>query len=414
MLAFLCALPFDMFYSELILVSLLMHSLMHPKQKLFSIHLIKILPAFLFALNIICTIYSSDKNQAFKDWEKQLALILFPFIFCVTAIDFNKYKIPLLKGFGLSCIAVILYFYIDALLTIRYNNLSLTSLFSTAFTNQNFSAPLDLHATYFSMYCAISLVAFIYLLMRATKKSQQLLYIFGCGILLVGMIQLSSRSVLLAVFFIINILVPFFLLKPNQRKKFIIISCTITLLAIVSFIRISTFKNRFVYSFEQDLTLDINSWQNISESRATRWHAAFELIKKNPLMGYGSGSEGNLLQQKYFQDHLYNSYIHQLNAHNEYLSLLFKFGLAGVLLYLFILYIGFKKAIKEKNIFFCSFLLLITFVSFSENILDVNKGIFFFSFFFSYFINISPTTLAKKTLIKNLPRQKHFQLFLFK
>jgi O-antigen ligase len=390
MLAFLCALPFDQFYSELILVSLLVHTLIHlTKEKLFSVRTDYMLPALLYIPVIICTFYSTDKNQAFKDWEKQLALLLFPLIFSVSGIDFKRYTIPLLKGFGLSCIAVIIYFFADALITIRYYKFPVKSLFSIAFTNHNFSAPFDLHATYFSMYCGVSLVAFIYLLIYSTKKYQQFFYITGCCILLAGLIQLSSRSVLIALFFIINFLMPFFLLNGSIRKKFIIISCSLSVLIICSFAKIGSFKNRFVYSLKQDLTIDKNIPQNILESRATRWHAAFELIGQSPLKGYGTGSEVNVLQQKYFEEHLNNSYLHQLNAHNEYLSLMLKFGVAGVLLYLFVLYAGFKNAILQKDIFFCSFLVLTAVVSFSENILDVNKGIFFFSFFFSLFLNTS-------------------------
>ena len=112
-----------------------------------------------------------------------------------------------------------------------------------------------------------------------------------------------------------------------------------------------------------------------------------ELIAQKPITGYGSGTETDLLKQKYFEHKLYNSYLHELNAHNEYLSLTLKTGLIGLMIYLFILFMAFKTAIEKKDIFFCSFLILAATISFSENILDVNKGIFFFSFFYSLFAN---------------------------
>ena len=404
LLAFLCALPFDQFYSELILISLLAHTLIHlKKEKLFSIEIKFFLPATLFAVNIICTIYSIDKSQAYKDWGKQLALFLFPLIFSLTAIDINKYKMPLLKGFGFVCAGVIIYFFIDAIRTIHYHHLPIKSLFSSAFNNQNFSAPLNLHATYFSMYCAIAFVAFFSQLIHSSSKLNTFYYSIFCLILLAGILQLASRSVLFSLFIIINFLIPFFLLTGRHRKKFIIFSYLLSAIVLTSFAKISTYKNRFLNSLEQDLKVDDNNIENISESRATRWECAFQLINQSPLTGYGSGSETMILQQKYFEKRLYNSFIHELNAHNEYLSMMLKFGITGCILYLFILFYGFKNALAQKDILFWSFLLIVTVVSFSENILDVNKGIFFFSFFFSFFLNASKNILTThKKCIKKI------------
>ena len=43
-----------------------------------------------------------------------------------------------------------------------------------------------------------------------------------------------------------------------------------------------------------------------------------------------------------------------------------------------------------------SFMVLVTVVSFSEDLLDVNKGIFFYAFFFSFFI------LSKKKKLSDI------------
>jgi hypothetical protein len=65
---------------------------------------------------------------------------------------------------------------------------------------------------------------------------------------------------------------------------------------------------------------------------------------------------------------------------------LVKAGIIGLLIYLYVLYFSFSKAVKWKDFIFLSFLILISVVSISENILDVNKGIFFYSFFLSLFL----------------------------
>ncbi len=117
-----------------------------------------------------------------------------------------------------------------------------------------------------------------------------------------------------------------------------------------------------------------------------RWDATLEFKKKSPIIGYGTGSEKEMLKEKYFEKGLYNSYLHEFNTHSQYLGLLLRTGMIGLALFLYILYYGISSAIRKQDLLFVSFILLIAIVSVSENLLDLNKGIFFYSFFFSYFL----------------------------
>ena len=395
MLAFLIALPFDRFYSEVILISLLLHMLIHlTKQKIKSARISMLFPVLLYLLTMICTIYSINRGQAFKEWEKQLAIVLFPCIFSVAGMDFEKYKWPLLKAFGITCILLILYLFFDAIRIIDYNKLPVKALFSVSFTNHNFSAPFDLHATYFSMYITICMAAFLNMWINSKKNVQRIFYAIGSIILFAGLLQLSSRAAFIAALVIINIVFPFFLLRGTARGKFILISLAFSIAGVFSLAKMESFKTRFITGLKQDLAMEDIHNPTVSESRLTRWRGAWILIKESPVYGYGTGSEIDVLKRKYSEQHLYTAYLFELNAHNQYLSFMLKSGFFGIVLYLYLLFLGYRSAIRERNFMFCSFLVIITIVSFSENILDVNKGIFFFSFFFALFINISPNFQA--------------------
>src|SRR5204863_3505039 len=87
-----------------------------------------------------------------------------------------------------------------------------------------------------------------------------------------------------------------------------------------------------------------------------------------------------------FEKGLYISYLNEFNAHSEYLSILIKTGIIGLALFIYTLYFGFMSSIRNRDILFLSFMVIITIVSISENILDLNKGIFFYSFFFPFFL----------------------------
>src|SRR5258706_7666843 len=142
LLFFLIMLPFDRFYSELILVSFIAHILIHlNKQKIKAIfNLQTLILSSAFIIGVLGTAYSADKKQAFHDLERQLAIFLFPVLFSASELNFARYKNRLLKAFGFTCSATILYLFIYAFLLIRYNHLPLTFLSSISFTNHNFSA----------------------------------------------------------------------------------------------------------------------------------------------------------------------------------------------------------------------------------------------------------------------------------
>lgn len=395
LLIFLAALPFDRFYSELTLISLLVHTLIHlTKNKLASIKLpVIVVPAAIYLLTCAGTSYSHYRGEAFSEWERQLAILLFPLLFSVSSLDIGKYRMNLLKGLGISCILTIIYLYINATRIIQFNHLPLGSLFTTAFINHNFSEPVDMHATYFSMYIALSITTLIYLAINYHNKRSLFLYIVGLLILIAGVVQLSSRSVFIALLININIIVPLFLLKGRNIIKFIAASLSISIIIIAGLTKNDVFKHRYVTELKSDLTQEsINL--NILEPRSVRWSCAWELIQESPITGHGSGSEIALLKERYYTHRYYNSYVNELNAHNQFLSFLIKTGIPGLGIFLLVLFAGYKDAIRSKDLVYCSFLVIITIVSFSENILDANKGIFFFAFFYSLFYLGSKKTSA--------------------
>jgi len=389
LLAFLVALPFEMFYSEMLLVCLLIHTLIHvDRLRPFRLQPALLLVIALYLLTMAGTLYSHDQPQAWKDWEKQLALVLFPLIFSFNRLDLQKYKLLLFKGFGLSCLFTVIYLYIDAWRTLRYNGLGVRQLFTAPFMNHNFSMPIDLHATYFSMYIAFSLITFAWLLIRARRWSlDQFLYGLALLILLAALLQLASRAVWAAVV-VMGLTIPFLLMQRKQARRFLLIALPLALCLLFALVKVSTFTDRYIVDLRDDLSVSAED-PGVLEPRVVRWKCALELIRASPWIGYGTGTEVALLKESYFDHRLYSSYVHELNAHNEYLSFWLKTGLAGLLVFIVVLAAGVRRAIRSRDAFFSGFLAIVLCVSFSENILDTNKGIFFFAFFFSLFFATS-------------------------
>jgi O-antigen ligase len=386
LLLLMASLPFNMFYSHLILASLAIHTLIHFDKNairpVFTWRTIVLQSVFL--ITVFSTLYSINRTEAFNEWGKHLSILVFPLLLCLNPLEIKKYREQLLMGFAIVCTATIAYLFMDALVTVKHYNLPLSALFSPAFTNHNFSEPLDIHATFFSMQIAISLVYLLSVLAREIVFYKKLFYLVCCLVLTAGIMQLSSKSIFMIMVIVINIALPWFLLKGAKRWRFIAVSTTMSALLFAVILNTNTFKERYVDELKTDLTK--TNTNETTDSRVARWGIALELAGKSPLIGYGAGSEIGLLHEEFYNHKLYNSYLNGLNAHSQYLSFLLKSGIVGLLLYLATLAFGFRIAFRQNDLLFLTFMALIAIVSLSENLLDVDKGTIFYAFFFSFFV----------------------------
>ena len=382
----LIALPFAHFYSEILLSCFAIHTLIHLRKSRLAI--LKKKPFWvissIFFLNLIAVTYSNYPAEGLKNVSQQLGILLFPLCFAVTELNLSKYKLSLLKIFAYTCSVTIVYLFIAAFHTIHFFHFPFSAIGGSSFINQNFSKPIGLHATYLSMYVTLSVSTFFYIIFHE-RNYKKWKYLFCIAILIAGLIQLSSRSVFICVCLIVIPCIPVFLLKGKIRLQFFIISLVAFTIIILAILNVSSLKKRYLTDFENDLGENVVT-SDFSETRMERWSMEMELIKQSPVIGYGNGSEKYLLKEDYFKNKFYKSFLLELNAHNQYLSFLINTGIIGLFLYLYILYFGFSTAVKRKDFILISFLILIGIVSVSENILDVNKVIFFYSFFYSLFM----------------------------
>jgi O-antigen ligase len=385
-LLFMASLPFDRFYSHIILISFALHTIINfskkPVKPIFKLRILTLLSVFF--ITIISTIYSINKPEAYNEWGKQLTILLFPLLFYFSTFNLKKYRPSLLLAFSLIGTAVVTYLYLDAFYTIRHYSLPFSAMFSAAFVNHNFSEPIGMHATFLSMQLTIALVYMVSVIINERSLFYKILYVICVCILSAGLIQLCSKAVFCCLLVVINFGVPYFLLHGTKRLKFMLITVSLSIAAMAGIFKLNTFKERYITELGTDLKEA--SAGEVSESRLTRWNVTGELIAKSPVIGYGAGSEIGLLHQAFFEKKYYSSFLHNLNSHNEYMSFMLKSGIIGLLLYLATLTIGFKKSLESKDLLFFTFILLIAFVSISENLLDVDKGIIFYAFFFSFFM----------------------------
>ena len=90
--AFLVTLPFDRFYSQLVLISFTLHTLIHLKKPLFRNFQWKkvLIIQSVFWLSVIGMLYSKNNSHAVSMVSRQLAIFLFPLLIFLTDLDLKK------------------------------------------------------------------------------------------------------------------------------------------------------------------------------------------------------------------------------------------------------------------------------------------------------------------------------------
>src|SRR5579871_4536542 len=258
LLAFVISLPFDLFYSEVILISLGIHTAINFRKddfKRLKNRNLFILTSLYF-LSLVCSLYTTNKDEALFDLTKELGLFIFPLIFCLTRLNISKYKDRLLLAFAMTCVCAILYLFIDSIRVIFYYQLPISFLFSDSFLNQRFSEPLEIHATYLLLYCFTNSAA----------MQKKVLTGLGCFILLIGLLQLASRAVFMAESIIVIIIFPFFISQKRIRIRFLSTSMLILLVALILLLKNESFKERYVEDLKDDFVSNFSS-----EGRVIRW-----------------------------------------------------------------------------------------------------------------------------------------------
>lgn len=380
---FLAALPFDSFYTRLILISLCIHTAIHARKQQWRKLADKrvFILAALYILSLAASLYSVNPQEALFDLTKELGIIIFPIVFVLQPIDLPKYRNNLLTFFLISCVATVVFLFADAFRVILYYKMPASFIFSESFLNQHFSEPLQLHATYLSMYVAVALFFALDRFKKLHRSVERFLMLAAVLLLVASLFQLASRAVIIGVVVTVIAVFPFLVLQ--RRRRFLFLALTGFLFAGIGLCigYNDSLHARYINEFRKDLQP-----ADQTESRASRWLAIVDLIRQKPLIGYGTGSETNVLKKKYLEKKFYVAWTLGLNTHNQYLGYLLRAGIAGLAVYLFTLGFGFYKAAKSRDFLFFGFMIIIGITSMSENILDVNKGIFFYSFFISFFV----------------------------
>jgi len=339
----------------------------------------------LFVIGIVGLAYTNNSKAGIATLETQSAILFFPLVFGTTSVldssMLKKINTHLLIAAALASVAGVgygIYNYVES-----GNIEQLTGDHILLF---HVVRPVTM-----GLFCLLALIFAFERLNESSAKSKGSLYAL-IGLMTLMILLLSIRLIIACWFLIVF----YYLLTIIKQRLYKIFSVSIAiLLLIVSSFIIPTAKKQWkeLFDFSSTSTIALDKDSSLGRSwrgkalRVAIWKCSADVLKKHWLTGVGTGDVQDSLQKtyenrKFYFASMYNRY----NAHNEYLQILLATGLPGLLILLScILYplLNYRKKFSG-NIYFL-FLLLFAVVGMSESILEVNKGIIWYSFFNSIF-----------------------------
>ncbi|HVA99194.1 MAG TPA: O-antigen ligase family protein [Bacteroidia bacterium] len=158
--------------------------------------------------------------------------------------------------------------------------------------------------------------------------------------------------------------------------------------------------NARVYELLGDIN-NLESGENPSghsvSQRIAYWKAAIGIIKKNPLIGVGTGDVKNAFAEEYNREKSPLSIRWRLRSHNQYLAIGVAFGIIGMAWFFFALFYPPWREKKYFNYFFITFFLIAILSMLTEDTLETQAGATFFAFFNAFFLLNDLTFKKEKT-----------------
>lgn len=344
-----------------------------------------------FVLLALGGLYTGNTDRYFEIIQRFLGFLLVPIIFMIGTPLEKKEKQQFIKIFVYAVLIFHLLNFIYALY--RQIEISITKNASIdwyLFYRFDYVSLFSQHPTYVAMF---SIMALTYLLFDEKelgfKPSKR---IFLTAFLTFSLLLNGSRqgyALMMMTYFIYLIV-----LLKNSTHKFRIILIFLSGLALIITIafKIPIIKERiyvtfgkkqyYKYYFKKNYDSENNPEK---QGRLLIWQDAFEVIKKSPFIGLGTGSDEQALQAQYLKNK--HTYLVQkgYNAHNSYIQWLLNGGIVLLAAYLFLLGQILFFSIRHKDVISFVFFMIIFSVSFTETMYRI-QGIIFIAFFYSFLL----------------------------
>jgi O-antigen ligase len=239
---------------------------------------------------------------------------------------------------------------------------------------------LLIHPTYLSIITVFSASILISNLFSNPDSKFKFLWLLGIALQTTFVMIIASRIGIIGLFMTL-IFMSFFHRKILKSKlKFIILGIALT--GFASWLIPSS--NERIQELIETAVSDNQVETNGTNVRQSIYYCTTLLIKQSWLAGIGTASLQEHLNTCYFMVAAVDIVDNNFNTHNEYLNVWLGLGLLGLIVFLTLIINSFYWA--KGNDIHLVFLLLFSLFCFTENLLERQVGVLFFTLWNSYFL----------------------------
>ena len=208
---------------------------------------------------------------------------------------------------------------------------------------KNWTWSAFLQYTEHNVFLSISLIFSFYALFRVKLRllNRNIILVFVPVFLFSLFIEAGKAGQLV---FLISIVLFFVIHFRNQWKRIVVAILSILIFSVFVYQSSSIVKKRFSHEFK-------SISNNEPSFRNNLFIYSVELIKENPIIGYGAGSFTDVFKHLNKTTKRTVSYAHK-TPHNNYLYVWLELGIVGLLILMLIFYFQIKELLQKKDALF--------------------------------------------------------------
>ncbi len=343
----------------------------------------------LYLLYAAGLLYSSNISQGTFILEKKLALLVLPIVLFTQVHTGPLSKRIMLLMFIGACLSFVVY-YAFQLLFVHFDQVKAIQAEGLSTRVAIFNI-FNIHPTYASTYLIFAAIASLFLMFDSeyalyTPKRYWLL--LALPVLACAVFVLAARGpLLIAVFIAVG-----FLIKKTYLHRYFLAFCLAGLLLISTSAVIVWKGSKATRDRFMELSTPANyeiprtgGPFNSTNTRVALLHASGSLLQQYWLTGTGTGDLQKKLDAYYLENdfHIMLSDDHY-NTHNQYIETWLTLGIAGLVCFLYFIFIISKNALLSRDSLVLSLILFLAINSMSEAVLETQKGIVFYVWFLCF------------------------------
>lgn len=342
-------------------------------------------------LSAIGLLYTENDYEGIRNLESLAPLLIFPVV--LTGIESLKkldaWKLSKMFVYVVLAVAIMM-IGVGVLRTMQggiYYADPENGLIHNNFLYQRLTSSFGLHPVFLSLYVDFSLLILIHdLLTKSNTRSKVLLKVLMIVFFTGFVIMLKSGISALSLGLCLILYLFLFPLMEKKSRFFSYIRIVIPFLAVAAFSTIFLkvdFKND-VFDYDKDWVPPEGNWNAIN-LRLALWSTCIRAIEESEIIGVGTGDGEDVLTEYYIKEDFIFAELERFQPHNQFLFTTLTLGAGGLIIILLFLGSSLYTSFNRSDLLQLSLVILFLGFCMTDIVLNRNKSLLFFTFFFNLY-----------------------------